>query len=120
MDFDIETHRAYYEMTPQMQSFFIARYGIRRKQPWIFYLWCIFLGLIGAHKFYLEENALGYGYLFTAGLWGFGILYDLITGVTQVRNYNIKLSRQIFFELKASYGEPNKDVEVMPNVGLPS
>ncbi len=118
MDLDIETSRAYEGMSYQMQSFFNGRYEIRRKKPWLFYLWCIFLGLLGAHKFYLEETALGIGYLMTGGLWGFGILYDLITGVTQVRNYNMALSRKILFELKASYGEFVKETEPMPGVGL--
>ncbi len=117
MDLDIETSSAYESMSSQMQSFFNGRYEIRRKKPWVFYLWCIFLGLPGAHKFYLEENALGIGYLMTGGLWGFGILYDLLTGVSQVRNYNIKLSKMIMSELRISYGDQQQP-EKMPNIGL--
>ena len=40
-------------------------------------LWCIFLGLFGAHKFYLGKFWVGVVYIFTYGLFGIGWLIDL-------------------------------------------
>ncbi|MBQ7138712.1 MAG: TM2 domain-containing protein [Clostridia bacterium] len=41
-------------------------------------LLCFFLGIIGAHKFYLGRFGLGLVYLFTYGLFGIGWLVDMI------------------------------------------
>ena len=41
------------------------------------YLLWFFLGLLGAHRFYLGDNTKGLLYLFTFGLFGIGWLTDL-------------------------------------------
>ena len=41
-------------------------------------LLCIFLGWIGAHKFYEGKIIMGILYLFTLGFFGIGIVIDLI------------------------------------------
>lgn len=41
-------------------------------------LLCFFLGLFGAHKFYLGRFGLGLVYLLTQGLFGVGWLIDMI------------------------------------------
>ncbi len=41
-------------------------------------LLCIFLGGIGAHRFYVGKIGTGILYLFTAGLLGIGWIVDLI------------------------------------------
>lgn len=39
---------------------------------------CIFLGFLGAHKFYEEKTGLGILYLCTFGLFGFGWIIDIL------------------------------------------
>ncbi len=41
-------------------------------------LLCIFLGVFGAHHFYVGRIGYGVLYIFTGGLFGIGILVDLI------------------------------------------
>ena len=55
-----------------------AGYGLKPKDKWISFLLCLFLGVIGAHKFY--EGKIGFGilYLLTLGLFGVGVIIDLI------------------------------------------
>ena len=43
------------------------------------FLLCIFLGLIGAHWYYLGKIGKGLLYTFTVGLFGFGWLKDIFT-----------------------------------------
>lgn len=39
---------------------------------------CLFVGYLGAHKFYRKKIGMGLLYLFTMGLFGLGILVDLL------------------------------------------
>ena len=48
------------------------------KSKWVSFFLCLFLGVIGAHKFYEGRVLLGIIYLLTAGLFGVGIVIDLI------------------------------------------
>ena len=52
--------------------------GISRKSKTTALLLCIFLGGIGAHRFYVGKGGTGILYLFTAGLFGIGWIIDII------------------------------------------
>lgn len=54
-----------------------GKHGIP-KNKWVAVLLCLFLGVIGAHKFYEGKIGMGILYLFTAGLFGIGAVVDLI------------------------------------------
>ncbi len=56
----------------------VAVGGVRPKNKWVAFLLCLFLGGIGAHKFYEGKILLGIIYLCTLGLFGIGTLVDLI------------------------------------------
>ena len=48
------------------------------KNKWVALLLCMFLGGIGAHKFYEGKIGLGIVYLFTVGFFGIGWAIDFI------------------------------------------
>ena len=47
-------------------------------------LLCLFLGGLGAHKFYRKKYGMGILYLFTAGLFGIGVIVDLISIISKL------------------------------------
>ena len=59
-----------------------------RKETWIAYVLFLFLGFLGVHKFYLGKTLWGIVYIFTGGIFAIGLLIDLFSIPTQVRNYN--------------------------------
>lgn len=48
------------------------------KSKWKTLALCLFWGHLGAHKFYEGKILLGITYLFTIGLFGFGIMHDAL------------------------------------------
>ncbi|GHT50451.1 hypothetical protein FACS1894102_5990 [Spirochaetia bacterium] len=58
------------------------------KSKGVAYLLWFFLGILGAHRFYLEKIGTGVLYIFTLGVFGIGWLIDLFTLSGQVDIYN--------------------------------
>lgn len=56
---------------------------------WVALLLCIFLGGIGAHKFYEGKIGMGILYLFTAGLFGIGWIIDIIVLILKPNPYYV-------------------------------
>lgn len=52
--------------------------GISRKSKTTALLLCIFLGGLGAHRFYVGKGGTGILYLFTVGFFGVGWIIDII------------------------------------------
>ncbi|NHJ47424.1 MAG: TM2 domain-containing protein [Asgard group archaeon] len=51
---------------------------ISPKSRLIALLLCLFLGYLGVHRFYVNKICSGIFYLLTGGIFGFGVLIDLI------------------------------------------
>lgn len=47
-------------------------------RKWPAFFLCLFLGFLGAHKFYEGKTGMGVLYLFTMGLCGIGWIVDII------------------------------------------
>ncbi len=52
--------------------------ALREKNKWVALILCIFLGWLGAHKFYEGKIGLGILYLLTTGILGIGVIVDII------------------------------------------
>ena len=65
--------------------------NVSRKKcdKWITLLLCLFLGCLGVHKFYEGKAGLGVLYIFTLGLFGIGILVDIITILCKPNPYYV-------------------------------
>ena len=63
-------------------------YG-RPLNKWVALILCIFLGGIGAHKFYEGKTGMGILYFFTMGLFGIGWFIDFIVLLFKPNPYYI-------------------------------
>ena len=63
--------------------------GGRECNKWVAFLLCLFLGVIGAHKFYEGKTGMGILYLFTAGLFGIGWFIDFIALLLKPNPYYV-------------------------------
>lgn len=52
--------------------------GGRLKNKWVAVLLCLFFGWLGAHKFYEGKFLGGILFLFTGGIFGIGVIIDLL------------------------------------------
>lgn len=67
-----------------------AMLGIKAKNKWVAFFLCLFLGYLGAHKFYEGKGGRGILYLFTFGLFGIGWFVDCITLLFKPNPYYVR------------------------------
>lgn len=61
----------------------------RARNKWVALALCIFLGFFGAHKFYDGKAGMGILYIFTAGIFGIGIIVDIISILCKPNPYYV-------------------------------
>lgn len=59
------------------------------RNKWVAFVLCLFLGFVGAHKFYDGKTGMVILYIFTFGLFGIGWLIDLISILTRPNPYYV-------------------------------
>lgn len=63
--------------------------GVKRCDKWVAFFLCLFLGVLGAHKFYEGKVGMGIVYIFTAGLLCIGWIMDLIAILSKPNPYYV-------------------------------
>lgn len=58
------------------------------KSKWVSFFLCLFLGVFGVHKFYEGRVLFGIIYLCTGGLFGIGVIVDLIILILKPNPYH--------------------------------
>lgn len=62
----------------------------RLRNKWVAFLLCLFLGFVGAHKFYEGKAGMGILYIFTGGLFGIGWFIDCIVLLCKPNPYYVR------------------------------
>ncbi len=67
----------------------VNAFGRKLCNKWTSFLLCLFLGLLGAHKFYEGKAGMGILYLFTGGLFGIGWIIDIFAILAKPNPYYV-------------------------------
>lgn len=68
------------------------------KSRLVTFLMCLYFGIFGGHRFYVGKNGTGIVWLLTLGVFGIGLLVDLITILTG--NFYDRSGKQILAWVK--------------------
>lgn len=67
----------------------VGGYCGRPKNKWVAFFLCLFLGYLGAHKFYENKGGMGILYILTFGLFGIGWVIDTIVLLCKPNPYYV-------------------------------
>lgn len=73
----------------QNQNYVNANSGGKKCNKWVSLMLCLFLGLVGGHKFYEGRIGTGILYMFTCGLFGIGALIDFFNILGKPNPYTV-------------------------------
>jgi TM2 domain-containing membrane protein YozV len=75
------------------------------KSRFVTLMFCIYLGIFGGHRFYVGKTGTGIIWLLTFGVFGIGMLVDLITILAG--NFYDKNRKQVLAWFRASDAQGN-------------
>lgn len=76
-----------------------------------YFIICLFFGMFGAHRFMVKDIKGGLIYVFTAGLFCFGWIYDLITIATGSFFDGTDVAKNEYERNKEKYANYYKDIQ---------
>ncbi len=65
--------------------------AMRARDKWVAFFLCLFLGYLGAHKFYEGRAGMGILYFFTFGLFGIGWIVNAIQLLCKPNPYYVQI-----------------------------
>ena len=77
-------------MLPATDAQTMMAYETHKKDMVIAYLLWYFLGVFGGHRFYFRQPGLGVLYFLTFGIFGLGVIADMIRMPYMVQRYNLQ------------------------------
>lgn len=97
--YDVTTYSSgEYEISPEAHSAWEEKYDQEQKSRVIAFVLWLFLGLIGAHRFYLGDKKMGAIMFFTLGVAGILWLIDFFGLLHKVTDYNENLKRKLLVD----------------------
>ncbi len=80
---------------------------MENKEAWIDFLFCLFLGEFGVHKFREKRTSMGILYLCTFGLFGFGWIVDIVRYfIAAIKGERIQGNRRTSYPKHLNQDEP--------------
>ena len=94
--YDVTTYSSgEYEISPEAHTVWEKKYDNEQKSRVVALILWLFLGLIGAHRFYLGDKKMGAIMFFTLGIAGILWLIDFFHLFHKVTDYNENLKREL-------------------------
>lgn len=94
--YDVTTYSSgEYEISPEAHTAWEKKYDNEQKSRVVALILWLFLGLIGAHRFYLGDKKMGAIMFFTLGIAGILWLIDFFHLFHKVTDYNENLKREL-------------------------
>ena len=88
------------ELSEDQRKMFDQEYEQNSKSMAATYLLWFLFGFIGIHKFYVRKTGMGVLYIFTGGLFVIGWLIDIFIILTQVRQVNDTIAKDMILKIK--------------------
>ncbi len=97
--YDVTTYSSgEYEISSIAHDLWQEKYDQEQKSRIIAFILWLLLGLIGAHRFYLNDRKMGVIMFFTLGIAGILWVLDFFSLLHKVTSYNENLERRLLIE----------------------